>query len=68
MKYSILISIGVSILTVLIISGISVLCSSFDSFLNHIMRKEILIVSVMLTTALASFLYPLFKYIGENKK
>jgi hypothetical protein len=60
-------SITASLFIVLIIEGTVIFCSSFDSFLKNIMRKEILISIFILTTIQALFLFPLFKYIEENK-
>jgi DNA-binding MltR family transcriptional regulator len=67
MKYFYLKSITASIFSFLVISVSVVICSSINHFLNRILQKEILIVSVILTTILALFFIPLFKYFEENK-
>jgi len=67
MKYFYFKSIITSIFLFFMISGIVVICSSFNYFLNHILHKKVLIGSFVCTTILALFLLPLFKYIEENK-
>ena len=67
MKYYYLKSIGASILTFLLASGVIVLFFSFDVLINQLKQIHTIFFLFILATTLTIFLLPLFKEL-ENKK